>query len=70
MSQVTSKFVKLSSIITSIWTGTMNVCHTYVEQPGPTTDGDDIQCNWPIISRIQVDVHMLASVVATNGRYD
>lgn len=46
----------------------MDECHANIEQSRPTSNGDEIERYWSIIALVQVNVHVLAGVVAAYGR--
>ena len=51
-------------------TVTVNIGDPDVEKPRPASNGDDVQSDRAEAARIEIYVHVLACVVATDGRYD
>lgn len=56
--------------LTSVGARAMYVGDADVKQARPIADGDDVQRDRCIVARVEVQVHVLARVVAANRRHD
>lgn len=56
--------------LTSVWTVAVDICDSNVEESRSISDCDNIKSNRTETTRIQINVHVLAGIVAADGWND